>query len=98
MIGPKFYLPEQPTCPVCGVRLSGAAPVNATTPPSPGDFTVCVHCATVLCYAEGLRPRVMTQEDRDEIQRTEPDILVLLDEMARAAQMHLQETSEIRRH
>lgn len=46
-------------CPACGAELDGAwATDGSGERPSPGDVTICIYCAEMLCYtaALGLRP------------------------------------------
>jgi hypothetical protein len=46
---------KQP-CPKCNTNLdcaTGAYNKNAT--PSPGDFSICIICGTILRYGEGLK-------------------------------------------
>jgi uncharacterized protein YbaR (Trm112 family) len=42
-------------CPVCHAKLSAAtnALPHEACPPRTGDFTVCLHCNTILAFTEG---------------------------------------------
>ena len=46
-------LPEQ-FCPYCFHRLDSATSFDTEESPQPGDFTVCISCANILRYGEGM--------------------------------------------
>jgi hypothetical protein len=52
---PKVRVPIQ-LCPKCGATLSGATSADAgrAIRPKPGDVTVCMYCAQLLMFGEGL--------------------------------------------
>lgn len=46
-------LPATP-CPYCGERFDAASSVRQGTPPKPGHLAICLHCAQVLQFTDGL--------------------------------------------
>lgn len=51
---PQTRLPEQ-ACPVCSHKLdSHTLLFEAHVAPSPGDFSVCIQCATILSFGPDL--------------------------------------------
>lgn len=51
-------------CPNCKSLLDAATDVTgAKATPQAGDVTICLSCATVLLFEEGLTVRETTQED-----------------------------------
>ena len=45
-------------CPYCGQRLDAASPADhSDAVPAPGDFTVCIICASPLVFDRKLRVR-----------------------------------------
>ena len=56
-------------CPVCNAVLNAATPVTElgeqVKPPSPvpGDYTVCINCASLLRYGDGLQFETFKLED-----------------------------------
>lgn len=48
-------------CPVCSHEMDCATCVEKGREkerPRPGDFTLCICCGEILCFGEGLLPRV----------------------------------------
>lgn len=62
-------------CPKCGHVLNAAAAVGevGAVSPEPGDASVCIKCAAVLVYAEGLALRLMTDEEFAGLSASEHD-------------------------
>ena len=57
-------------CPVCGHKLDASTRVEADGhKPKPGSISVCIECAAVLTFDEGMHLRLMTAEEV----RTLPD-------------------------
>ena len=54
-------LPED-RCPHCDAKLDAASSATGATP-SPGDLTVCIHCALPLIFDSDCRLCVMTPAD-----------------------------------
>ena len=51
-IGPSHKMPDTLKCPLCGHLLNGAAGLDTNDKPSPGDYTVCIECASPLAYRD----------------------------------------------
>ena len=64
-------------CPSCGHYLDSVA--CATDPnitqPTPGDFTLCMNCATILKFADDLRPQEIAAQDLSELNEQDLQIL-----------------------
>jgi hypothetical protein len=41
-------------CPVCFHKLDGVSNLQGKEPPRPGDFTICIECASVLRFTDTL--------------------------------------------
>lgn len=55
-------LPNQ--CPVCLHEHDAATSVGPNDgAPAPGDFTVCIECASILRWTDGMRLRVFSELD-----------------------------------
>lgn len=39
-------------CPLCGKANNAATGMTGVTPPKPGDYSVCIGCASPLRYTE----------------------------------------------
>lgn len=51
-------------CPVCGHPLDGASNAEGEDIlPEEGDFSICIVCATPLCFNADLTLRTMTPDD-----------------------------------
>jgi hypothetical protein len=49
---PHAVMPEA-VCPACCAKLPSAGSLAVpVTHPSPGDYTVCIECASILTYGE----------------------------------------------
>jgi hypothetical protein len=49
------------SCPHCGKQFDKVASLSPQLPvPQPGDFTICIQCAAILCFDQGLRVRELT--------------------------------------
>ena len=58
----EFRVPEE-HCPNCLSKLDAVTCCNDDKRgPAPGDVTICFYCATVLCFADGLRVEECNQE------------------------------------
>jgi hypothetical protein len=63
-------------CPSCGKGLKFSTALNAdTSPPRPGDVSVCAYCATTVVYTENLRLRRSTTADLAKLSPEEVKIL-----------------------
>lgn len=67
-------------CPYCDGVLDAASSANGATP-SPGDLSVCIHCASALTFDAELRLRVLTQAEMREL---DPEIAKVLRRYMRA--------------
>jgi hypothetical protein len=72
--GKDVRLEEQP-CPVCGHRLDAATVLTdpGKVMPVVGDLTVCVGCASILIFADGMRLEKPSAETLREMRRAQPD-------------------------
>ena len=57
----------------CGKQLSGAT--GGMEAPTPGDLTVCAYCINWLVFDDDLRPRMITEE---EIQELDDDVFTMM--------------------
>lgn len=59
--------PPQEPCPGCGAPLRAATGLNGDGRPSPGDFSVCAYCQTVVRVDGGARyvPATAAEIERD---------------------------------
>lgn len=53
---------EGVVCPKCGKPLTGHTAVEDVGVPELGDVSICLHCCTILEYAEGMTLKVMTDD------------------------------------
>lgn len=53
-------------CPCCDHKLDAASSPDVATP-KPGDFSVCISCASLLVFVGGLKFRAMTVGEFDEL-------------------------------
>jgi hypothetical protein len=58
-----FQLPPY-NCYKCGRLLDASSHINdANIKPNPGDFTICIYCASVLVFNDDLTARAITDEE-----------------------------------
>jgi hypothetical protein len=51
-------------CPWCGTELNAAAGISdKANTPTPGDLSICIKCAGMLCFADDLIPQKATLEE-----------------------------------
>ena len=50
----------QAKCPLCGHKLDAASGINTDASPDPGDYSVCIGCASPLIYRDDLTLRPLT--------------------------------------
>lgn len=83
-------------CPVCHHKLDAAsnAGPDDDTPPGPGDFTVCINCASVLVFSDDMTLR--RPEAEDMIGLPMEVTLQLWRTKAAIEHMHQSEKNEIR--
>ena len=59
-------------CPWCGYKIDAASSADPRDPeatPSPGDFSICLECASPLFFTEGLGLRKPTPEEERMLNR-----------------------------
>ena len=54
-------------CPLCGHKLDAAMGIDSDEPPDPGDYSVCINCASPLVYNDDLSLRLMTGQELREL-------------------------------
>jgi hypothetical protein len=87
-------LKGQLDCPVCYNTLDGAtSPENPESSPSPGDFSICLYCQTILQYEadgdDGLKFKKVSMEELQLLHIEDPDTfngLAQAQDMARQIQ------------
>ena len=47
-------------CPFCGKELDGASGTNGDQAPRPGDFSVCIGCASPLVFGPDLSLQIIS--------------------------------------
>lgn len=74
-------------CPACDTKLSAATcPTDPTHRPKPGDFTICIYCATTARFDENLSLRIPEEGEFDEI---DPRVRAQLDVVVKTIQDRL---------
>lgn len=53
---PHYKIPRQ-SCPECWHKVDVASVETSEAPPVEGDFSICVHCATILVWGEHMKLR-----------------------------------------
>lgn len=56
-------------CPWCGALLDCATPLQPGSAPKPGDFTLCIYCATALRFTDDLSVRRLLPEDSTDFEQ-----------------------------
>lgn len=59
-------LPMQST-PCCGSRVDSHTDVVGDAAPQPGDLSVCLYCASILRFGDGLGLVVVDEPERSEL-------------------------------
>jgi hypothetical protein len=61
-------------CPSCNSKLDMHRELKgADATPSPGDYSGCIYCGSVLCFDENLELRNLTEEEKAFFKETDPD-------------------------
>lgn len=68
---------ENDICPKCGYLLEAATDMESDKRPSPGDWAVCINCATVLRFDENLRHQLHVGEIPPELHRYRQAVLAM---------------------
>lgn len=60
-------------CPKCGVEMDVTAGLSTEgkVSPKPGDATLCVYCATYLCFMPGMVLRYLTDQEFERLPATQ---------------------------
>jgi len=61
-------------CPYCKHKLCAASSVGKVALPSPGDFSICRYCGSLLRFSEGLLLRGATVDEETELQKHQPQM------------------------
>jgi hypothetical protein len=80
-----FALPSS-RCPQCGNLLEVCGSNSISSPPNVGDLTLCVHCAELLEFGEGLRIQALNPQRLSQIQAESPDTYAELMQRQKAVQ------------
>jgi hypothetical protein len=64
----RFDLPAD-CCPACRKPVNAATTVMAARQPQAGDVTICLGCATVLAFDAGLKMRLLTEAELEQLRR-----------------------------
>jgi hypothetical protein len=77
-------LAKQDACPFCGHTLDAvtAGPESPDATPEPGDYSVCIKCASLMVFGDGLKVRAPTEAEQDEAMSL-PDTVSLLQAIRR---------------
>jgi hypothetical protein len=60
-------------CPECGTLLDAASAPKSDARPSPGDWTVCIHCAAALVFDTELKVQAPGFGALEALALTEPE-------------------------
>lgn len=52
-------------CPKCRKVMDSAMPVDGTSQPQPGDYSVCISCAALLVFKDDRRVRLLTLDEME---------------------------------
>ena len=63
---------ESSNCPGCGKQNDGAANLEGTEGPKPGDYSICIGCQGIYVFDSNLHMKEMTEEDILEL----PSLLI----------------------
>ncbi len=67
-------------CPGCKAFLNADTCINDEDyyPPSPGDFSICFQCGTMVEFGSNLEYKLLTEEKQIELLKSDPETLELL--------------------
>jgi transcriptional regulator with XRE-family HTH domain len=85
---PATYRLQKAQCPWCEHPLDAATSVPADREernPEPGDLTVCLECASLLMFDQGLIPQKVSEDERRKILLEQPDLVKTIASAERAA-------------
>jgi hypothetical protein len=72
------------SCPYCDGLLDAASAFESSAKPKPGNLTVCIYCAKVVVFAEGLGLRRPEPGELEAAYAARPGLEKYLDRAARA--------------
>jgi hypothetical protein len=67
VVGSAREMPHS-ACPCCGKRFECASGIGYDGKPRAGSLSICVRCAELLIFDEGLYPRKLTSRELLEVQ------------------------------
>ena len=62
------YVTPKTRCPVCRHRFDRASTILRHAAPREGDITICIGCASILVFTQGLQVRVPRADERPDIE------------------------------
>ena len=81
-------------CLNCEAEIDAALDTTSDDPPRPGDFVVCIECATVNKFGKGLTIESVTREELAMLGKEDPKALSALFRAVQAVQHLLIERHE----
>jgi len=76
----KEYKMTNAICPSCAKPLDGAA--GGDQAPAPGDFSICIYCATILKFDKNLDLEVLSQKELQDLDPEDSKILMHIANLA----------------
>ncbi len=70
------------TCPACKYEMDMATSVQGEATPTPGSYSICINCATILVFDDTLRVQIPSHE---EMQDAPPEIWFIQREVEKVA-------------
>lgn len=62
-LGETDYRHPAAHCPECNYKIDAATPIDADRGPIPGDYTVCLKCASFLVFGNSPALRLITHQE-----------------------------------
>ncbi len=81
-------------CPNCEAEIDAALDTTSDDPPRPGDFVVCIECATVNKFGKGFTIESTTGAELAALGEEDPIALAALFRAVRAVQHLIKERHE----
>jgi hypothetical protein len=73
-----YWLDKRVPCPWCEYTLDGASDMEGKRSPKPGDLCICINCASLLMFDQGLIPQKISEDERRKILLAQPDLVETL--------------------
>lgn len=70
---PQDYPMPLATCPRCGYKPDYASKIHGDGDPTPGDFTICLHCNALLVFTEKMQLRNPTLAE-SQLAQKDPEL------------------------